>query len=131
MDVCVPLRDACDEIGLRCRCEFSHLESRFTITTEHGLDGPTLHLRLRRDAGLDLRVVERRADPPGLLLEIIEETVQREPVMHLWLPHRNRHQFLVHRRDGVWACDRLPEGGAAGSIGEALASLGPDGEPPT
>jgi hypothetical protein len=123
MDTCSALHAACGELGLRCRCEYTHLEPRYTITTEQTADGPALHLRLRREPDLDLRLVAHCVETPGLLLEINEETVQREPVMHLWLPERVRHRLLVHRRDGAWSVTPLPAASPARTVTAALAEL--------
>jgi hypothetical protein len=123
MDLCATLRAACGELGLRCRCEITHLEPCFTIAAEQADDGPVLNVRLRRDPELGVRLVARCAEAPGLLLEITEETVQREPVMHLWLPHRRRHLILVHRRDGAWSAASLPAASVAQTVAAALADL--------
>ena len=116
-------------IGLRIHCEFTHLEPRYAITLEHDDEGDYLHLRLRNDDGINVEVVDHASDPPGLLLEVQEETVQREPVMDLWLPHSARHQHLVYRREGVWVLEKLPSLKLAATVAEAHALLGQRPEP--
>jgi hypothetical protein len=116
-------------IGLRIHCEFTHLEPRYAITLERDDEGDCLHLRLRNDDGINVEVVDHATEPPSLLLEVQEETVQREPVMDLWLPHSARHQHLVYRREGAWVLEKLPTMQTAATVAEARDLLGQRREP--
>jgi len=101
----------------------THLEPRYTIELEQGDQDPCLRIRIRNDQSIAVGVVDHDADAPAVLIQVQEETVQREPVLDLWLPYSARHLHLVYRRDGDWILAPLPEMCTAASVGEARQLL--------
>lgn len=110
-------------IGLRILCETTHLEPRYTIGLQQDEEGPCLRIQLRNDQSIAVCLVDHVTDPPAVLIEVQEETVQREPVLNLWLPYSARHLHLVHRRDQSWVVATLPEMCSAASVAEARELL--------
>ncbi len=125
MDAGNSVQAACRDVGLGFRCERSRLELRFSVTLDPdgAGGGHCLFLRLGHDSDCTPVVVDHRAAPAALLLAIDENTVQREPVMSLWLPHWQRHLVLAYRRNEDWVLERLPAGAAAATVDEAFALL--------
>jgi len=117
------LPEACRALGLRCRCELTHTEPRFTIDLEPETDGARLVLTLRNDDSIAHRVIHHDLEVPGLLLSIEEQTVQREPVMDLWLPHAAEHRYVLFRPDTDWRLEALPGLMRADTVREAITCL--------
>ena len=114
---------ACQAVGLGCHREFNHTEPRFRLSIERRDDEDYLRLVLRNDDTFEPEVVDCCTEPRGFVLQLSEETVQREPVLGIWLPKTCYHMFLVHRADGAWALDRLPGGRRDWTVAEAEAAL--------
>ncbi len=117
------LPEACRALGLRCRCELSHTEPRFTIDLEQEADGARLALTLRNDDSIVHRVVHCDLEVPGLLLSIAEQTIQREPVMDLWLPQTAEHRYVLFRPADRWRLEALPGLVQAETVREAITGL--------
>jgi len=123
MDTIESLRTVCAAIGLRCDVKYTQVEPRFSVVVVADNEGPRLRVRMRADGSVAAIVLDHIADPPGMLLEIQEETVQREPVLDLWLPYSARHLHLVHRSSGGWVVERLPGLSSVATVDEARALL--------
>jgi len=117
------LPEACRALGLRCRCEASHTEPRFTLELAADDGAPQLTLVQRDDGGVTHNVAHLDLEVPGLLLEVTEETVQREPVMNLWLPHTASHRYVLYRSGEQWRLGALPGLARFETVGEAVAIL--------
>jgi len=117
------LEMACTAVGLGCRCELSHSEPRYKLEVVPFQDGENLSLVIRDDGSIVFKVLDHSPSLPGLLLEICEETVCREPVMDLWLPSQARHQHLVHRQGDCWVHSAMPNFIRVGTVAEAMVVL--------
>lgn len=118
-----PFASASQALGLRIDLAATRAEPRFSLVMVHDDHGPRLQIRTRNDQSIAVAVIDLDPDPPGLLIEVREETVQREPVLDLWLPHSTRHLHLLHRRHDGWVVDQLPAASAAATVAEARRQL--------
>ncbi len=117
------LHAACQAVGLGCSREFNHTEPRFSISIERRDDLDYLRLVLRNDDTFEPEVLDCCRESRGFVLQLSEETVQREPVLDIWLPMTRYHVILVHRSGDAWALARLPDGRRAWTVAEAEAAL--------
>jgi hypothetical protein len=120
------LKNCCRQLGIRCVCEYSHVEPRFRLDLHRDEVGPVLSLTLRNDDAFTARVVDCDPRLPGFLLEVMEETVVREEQLGLWLPSKQPHLFLVrsldHGEGGAdWVVQRPPRGTLPRTAAEAAA----------
>lgn len=114
------LEAACRSIDLGLRCECAPTEPRFQAALDHAAESTILALRLRNDDTISPAAVHHDPAVPGLLFEIVEETVRREPSLSLWLPCTERHQFLAWRNGGDWMLEQVPGGARVATVNEAL-----------
>ena len=114
---------ACRAVGLELGCEASHTEPRFWASLDLTETGPVLNLRYRNDDTITPAVLHHDPAVPGVLFEIVEETVCREPTLELWLPCTNRHRFVVWCQADDWALASLPENVTTATVAEAVALL--------
>ncbi len=117
------LQAACRAVALDLHCECEHTEPRFKAELDHSGSSPRLFLRLRNDDTIMPAALHHDPAVPGLLFEIVEETVQREPVLKLWLPHTARHRFVVWRNCEGWMIDALPEYVPVETVAAAVAMV--------
>ncbi len=122
------LPEACQALGLACRCEQSPAEPRFTIGLDQDAPEPRLVLTLRDDGAVAAAVLHCDGDVPGLLLCLEEQSLRREPVMDLWLQDNRAHRFVVYRDTARWRVAGLGEDAAPATVREALALLDDPGD---
>ena len=122
------LPEACQALGLACRCEHLPGEPRFSIDLDHHASEPRLVLTLRGDGAIAPAVVHCDDAVPGLLLCLEERSLQREPVMDLWLPDSRAHRYVVYRDATRWRVASLRDDATPTTVREALDLLDdPDG----
>lgn len=114
---------ACQAVGLELGCEASRTEPRFRASLDRAETGPILYLRYRNDDTITPAVLHHDPAVPGVLFEIVEETVRREPTLELWLPCTTRHRFVAWRQAEDWTLAPLPESATAATVTEAVALL--------
>ena len=117
------LPEACRALGLRCRCEASKTEPRFSLTIEPTSPAQTLVLTIRDDGSVQHAVTHLDLDVPGVLLSLTEDTVQREPVLDLWLPHEAVHRFLIFRAGDQWRVEPMPGLAPPATVRDAVTRL--------
>ncbi|HOX27306.1 MAG TPA: hypothetical protein PLL30_16365 [Candidatus Krumholzibacteria bacterium] len=117
------LSAACRAVGLECLCAYSHGEPRFRIRIDEFEGAPRLNVSLRNDDSITVHVLDHDRAATGILIAIEEETVQREPVLNLWLPFTARHRYLVLRQRGEWRVVPLPERVRADTVSAAAAQI--------
>jgi hypothetical protein len=121
---------ASQALGLQIDLEASHLEPRYSLRIERDEHGQRLRIRTRNDESIAVLVVDLDDATSGLLLEVHEETVQREPILDLWLPYSARHQHLVHCPEDAWVVEPLPGMSTVATVAEARSLLERRGENP-
>ena len=112
---------ACRAVDLGFCCESTHTEPRFSATLDLAETGPTLNLRYRNDDTIMPAVLHHDPAARGVLFEIVEETVRREPTLELWLPCTARHRFVAWHNGEDWALAPLPKDTGAATVAEAVA----------
>ena len=105
------LVDACQAVGLECRCEHLHHEPRFRVSIDQTDATPLLSLVIRNDDSIVPRPLHADPNLPAVLFEVAEQTVCREEVLEIWLPCTDRHRFVAWQENGLWELRQL--GGVA------------------
>ena len=118
------LETACRAIDLDLRCESTPAEPRFSAALDLSGTNPILDLRYRNDGTITPAMLHHDPAVPGVLFEIVEETVRREPVLELWLPSTVRHRFVAWRDGGNWTLAPLPGDTGPVTVAEAVALVG-------
>jgi hypothetical protein len=117
------LVDACRAVGLDCRCEHLHAEPRFRVAIDQSASRPLLYLAIRNDDSIGPHPLHLDPDLPGILFEVTEETVLREPELEVWLPHTELHRYVAWREGGVWKVGKLGERERADTAAGAVNAL--------
>jgi hypothetical protein len=108
-------------VGLDCRCEHLHDEPRFRLGIDQSRSHPLLYLVLRNDDAIQPQPIHADPDTPGVLFEIAESTVRRDPDMGVWLPHVSRHRHVAWREAGTWRVTALNGAPPIATAAEAVA----------